>query len=76
MLGSMKRDLELIRKILLAVEARKAPNSLTVSTTAEIGYQVQLLLDSHSVEGKVAWDGVGCANSRRLFREENHDGRK
>jgi hypothetical protein len=55
----MKRDLELIRKILLAVEDGKQPLFLTDHNSSEICYQVQCLLDYSYVEGKVLWNGVG-----------------
>ena len=55
----MKRDLELIRNILLAVEDGKQPLSLRDDNPSEICYQVQCLLDYSYVEGKVVWNGVG-----------------
>ncbi len=54
----MKRDLELIRKILLAVEDDQ-PQSIPDESSERIGYHVQLLLDARYVEGKVIWSQVG-----------------
>jgi hypothetical protein len=56
----MKRDLELIRKILLVVEDEQ-PQSLPDESSERIGYHVQLLLDAGFVEGKVMWSQVGEA---------------
>jgi hypothetical protein len=56
----MKRDLELIRKILLAVEDDREPLSILDEDQSMICYQVSLLIDCRFVEGKVAWGpGVG-----------------
>jgi hypothetical protein len=59
----MKRDLELIRKILLTLEDGAQPKSLADESPERIGYHIQLLLDEHYVEGTVIWDGVGEART-------------
>jgi hypothetical protein len=55
----MKRDLDLIRQILLAIENDQQPLTIAGETAARVGYHVQLLLDEGYVEGNVLWDGVG-----------------
>lgn len=51
----MKRDLELIRKILLTIEHGEQPLTIPDEAGARICYHVQLLIDRRFVEGKVAW---------------------
>ena len=51
----MKRDLDLIRTILLALEDEK-PESLTGENQELVCYHVQLLLDAEYVQGMVIWD--------------------
>lgn len=51
----MKRDLDLIRRILLALEDEK-PESLTGENQELVSYHVQLLLDAEYVKGTVVWD--------------------
>lgn len=54
----MKRDLDLIREILLAIENDQQPLDVPGKDPAEISYNLQLLIDRKFVEGKVAW-GTG-----------------
>jgi len=51
----MKRDLDLIRRILLALEDEK-PDSLTGENQELVSYHIQLLLDAEYVQGMVIWD--------------------
>jgi Hypothetical protein (DUF2513) len=51
----MKRDLDLIRRILLALEEEK-PESLTGENQELVCYHIQLLLDAEYVQGMVVWD--------------------
>jgi Hypothetical protein (DUF2513) len=51
----MKRDLELIRKILLTIENDEQPLTIPDESCARICYHVHLLIDRRFVEGKVAW---------------------
>jgi len=51
----MRRDLDLIRRILLAFEDEK-PESLTGENKELVCYHIQLLLDAEYVQGMVIWD--------------------
>src|ERR1700693_1465649 len=62
----MKRDLDLIRDILLAVENWNSPQPLTLAsleyegkTKQEIGYQLELLEDAGYIEVRIIKDHVG-----------------
>jgi Hypothetical protein (DUF2513) len=55
----VKRDLDLIREILLAIENGQQPLDVTGRAPAEICYNVQLLIDRRFIEGKVLW-GTGA----------------
>ena len=57
----MKRDLELIRRILLALEDEK-PESLAGEDQELVCYHVQLLLDAEYVQAW--WYGTGKPNRR------------
>jgi len=55
----MKRDMELIRLLLLQMESDEEPPELKKYDTATLGYNAALLVDAGLVEGSVTKDNNG-----------------